>query len=93
MPVGNAAKVWPEDKSPYVVARIRASRQEAWSEARIAGADDGLSFSPWHGLAAHQPLGGIMRARKSTYEMSARFRAEHNGVTVKEPASVGDLPA
>lgn len=94
MPVENAAKVWPEDKSPYVaVARIRAPRQEAWSEARVAGIDDGLSFSPWHGLAAHQPLGGIMRSRRATYEMSAQFRAEHNHVPVKEPAGAADLPA
>jgi len=26
-----------------------------------------------------------MRARKQTYEMSKRFRAEHNHVTIEEP--------
>jgi len=45
----------------------------------------GMSFSPWHGLAAHRPLGGIMRARKEVYEMAKRFRAEKNGRIIEEP--------
>ena len=93
MPVENAAKVWPEDESPYIpVARIRVEPQTAWSEARSTAVDDGLSFSPWHGLAAHRPLGSINRLRKAAYEMSARFRAENNHTAVGEPRSFAPLP-
>lgn len=93
MPIENAAIVWPEDQSPYVaVARITAPPQEAWSEARSAAIDGGMSFSPWHGLAAHRPLGGVMRARREPYEMSARFRAERNGRTIEEPRSLDAIP-
>jgi len=93
MPVENAAKIWPEDKSPYVpVARIRVDPQTAWSEARSVAVDDGLSFSPWHGLAAHRPLGSVMRLRKQAYEMSARFRAQHNQKPTEEPRSFSPLP-
>ena len=89
MPIENAAKQWPEDTSPYItVARITAKPQSAWSEARSEAVDDHMMFSPWHGLAAHRPLGGVMRVRKAAYEAGRRFRAEHNGKTVAEPTQV-----
>lgn len=75
MPIEDASVVWPEDASPYLpVAEITVPAQPAWSEARSATVDDGLSFSPWHGLQAHRPLGSINRTRKAAYEMSAEFR-------------------
>jgi hypothetical protein len=86
MPIENAAVVWPEEKSPYrPIAHITVEPQAAWSEARSSSVDDGMSFSPWHGLAAHRPLGGIMRARRQVYEMAKRFRAEKNGRIIEEP--------
>jgi hypothetical protein len=88
MPVENAAMAWPEDESPYLpVARIVMPPQEAWSTESQASIDDGMAFSPWHGLAAHRPLGSIMRVRKSAYEMSADFRGSHNGCPIHEPRS------
>jgi hypothetical protein len=89
MPIENAAIVWPEEKSPYrPIARIRVKPQAAWSTARSSAVDDGMSFSPWHGLASHRPLGGIMRARKQIYEMAKKFRAEKNGRTIEEPREI-----
>lgn len=94
MPIEDASVVWPEDLSPYVtVARIKVQPQSAWSEARAAVVDDQMSFSPWHGLAAHRPLGGIMRSRKPAYEMSSEFRARHNGCPMHEPKSLDQLPS
>lgn len=94
MPVEDASTRWPEDQSPFVtVGRIRVEPQTAWSDARSDAVDDRLAFSPWHGLAAHRPLGSIMRVRKSAYEMSAAFRAEHNRKPVEEPASLDRMPA
>lgn len=93
MPIEDASVVWPEDESPYLpVARIEVARQPAWTDARSVAVDDGLAFSPWHGLAAHRPLGGMMRARKPAYEMSAQFRASH-GCPVHEPRARESLPA
>ncbi|ESQ82833.1 hypothetical protein AEAC466_15085 [Asticcacaulis sp. AC466] len=92
MPVEDAAKVWPEDQSPYVtVARLRVKSQTAWSEERSQAVDHGMSFSPWHGLAAHRPLGSIMRLRKSAYEASVQFRSVHSGHPVVEPRSFDGL--
>jgi hypothetical protein len=94
MPIEDASVAWPEDESPYVaVARILVKRQPAWTEARSVAIDGALAFSPWHGLAAHRPLGGIMRVRKAAYEMSASFRASHNRCPVREPRTLDDLPA
>ena len=86
MPVEDASVVWPEDKSPYVtVARITVPSQNSWSAEGIAAIDEGMAFSPWHGLAAHRPLGSVMRARNNTYTGSADFRATHNGCPIHEP--------
>ncbi|WFU73411.1 catalase family protein [Bradyrhizobium sp. CB2312] len=86
MPIENAAAVWPEEASPYRrIGRIEVPPQTGWSEARSFAVDDGMQFSPWHGLAAHRPLGGIMRARKEVYEMAKKFRSERNGRIIEEP--------
>jgi hypothetical protein len=91
-PIEDASVQWPEDESPYVtVARIRVAPQPAWSDARSAAVDDGMAFSPWHGLQAHRPVGGVMRSRKPSYEMSASFRGEHNGCPMHEPRASVDL--
>lgn len=93
MPIEDASIVWPEDQSPYVtVGRITVGPQTAWSDARSAAVDDGMSFSPWHGLAAHRPIGSVMRVRKQAYEMAARFRSQFNKVSVAEPVRLDSLP-
>lgn len=87
MPVEGVAP-WDEKISPFVtVARLVANRQRAWSEERSETVDDGMRFSPWNGIEAHQPLGSIMRLRKLAYEKSAAFRAQRNATPVTEPQS------
>jgi hypothetical protein len=93
MPVEDASVVWPEEESPYVpVARIEVPAQQAWSEERSRVIDEGYSFSPWHGLAAHRPLGSINRLRKQAYEEASRFRRERSGMLSHEPVSFDRLP-
>ncbi|MBC7756004.1 MAG: catalase family protein [Bdellovibrio sp.] len=93
MPIEDSSIVWPEQVSPYVaVARITVKPQVAWSDARSSVVDDCMSFSPWHGIAAHRPIGSIMRVRKMAYEMSARFRTERNGLTIAEPVDLNNFP-
>jgi hypothetical protein len=50
-----------------------------------------MSFSVWHAIAAHRPLGAMNRVRKSVYDNAARFRARHNQVTVAEPKTIADV--
>ena len=93
MPVEDPAAVWPEAASPYVaVARITVPPQCAWSPARAAAVDEGMAFDPWHGLAAHRPLGTIMRVRRTVYAALRASRAERSGRAIEEPRAAPDLP-
>jgi hypothetical protein len=93
MPIEDAAVRWPEDQSPYLsVARISIPAQDAWSADRVALVEERMSFSPWHALAAHRPLGAMNRVRRTVYEHAARFRAQHNRAEIVEPRSGDDLP-
>jgi len=80
MPVEDASVEWDEKVSPYrTVGRFVVEPQLSLG-TELAGKIDGQTFfSPWHGLAAHQPLGSVNRARRQAYEMSAEFRAKFNG--------------
>jgi hypothetical protein len=79
MPIEDASVLWPEEDSPFVpVARLACPRQVAWSNT-AEQEERTLSFSPWHGIQAHRPLGAVMRARRQAYAMSAAFRRERAG--------------
>lgn len=93
MPIEDASVPWPEERSPYVtVAHLSAAPQDAWSDARVAAVNDGMSFSPWHALQAHRPLGSVMRLRQAAYEAAARFRGSSNATPVREPEQLDDFP-
>ncbi|UAK24008.1 catalase family protein [Sphingomonas nostoxanthinifaciens] len=93
-PVEDASALWDEAEAPFVtVATLRAGPQVSWSHDRAAVVDDQMSFSIWHGLAAHRPLGQINRLRKDAYEMSSRFRGHFNGCPMHEPKADEPLPA
>lgn len=95
MPIENAHKAWPEHESPYVpVARLIVPPQDAWNETVQPKANDALAFSPWNGLADHQPLGSIMRVRKAVYAASQEFRLPKNGCPFAQPTRADEiLPA
>ena len=92
MPVEDASVVWDESLSPYrPVARLVMGAQASWSDARRQSIDEGLAFSPWHGVAAHRPLGSVMRVRKGAYEAAQRFRAAKNQRALSEPKAIADV--
>ena len=92
MPIEDPSVEWPEKLSPFVpVARLKVAPQAGWSEKKSKTIDDCMSFSPWHGLAAHRPIGAIMRARRMVYATSSQFRGEHNGCPMREPRSAADV--
>jgi hypothetical protein len=84
--------VWDQKVSPYVpVARIVVPSQPSYTDARAYAIDEGLAFSPWHGVAAHRPPGSVMRLRKLAYQNARRFRAEKNQRALSEPKAIGDV--
>ena len=93
-PIEAANKRWPEGKSPWQsVARITAKPQDSYSDARQLFVDERLSFNPWHALASHRPLGGIMRSRLKAYEEAIKYRLQRNERERAEPLSINEVPA
>jgi hypothetical protein len=96
MPVEDASVEWPEEVSaPQPIARILLPCQQANSPERRAYADDILSFNPWRCLAAHQPLGSIMRLRREAYRTSSDFRdgkGKEKGRPMVEPRDISEFP-
>lgn len=85
MPVEDATIVWKESRSPFErVATIRIPPQTFDSDAQKKFAED-LSFTPWHALPEHRPLGNVNRIRRVVYESISKLRHELNGVERREP--------
>lgn len=93
MPIEDASVHWPENLSPHQpIATLRFPAQAPAHPARQVYGDDVLSFSPWNGIDAHRPLGGIMRIRRSAYERSSAFRHAMNARPRIEPNHPSDIP-
>ncbi len=92
MPIEDATAVWDEAESPFVtVATLEIAPQLSWEQGVTDRTEDALSYSIWHGITAHQPLGGVNRARRDTYKQSADFRGKFNGCPIHEPARLSEL--
>ncbi|PZF74384.1 catalase family protein [Taibaiella soli] len=78
MPIEDPCVAWD---SPFQkVAVITIPKQDFANESRDSFGEN-LTFSPWHCLTTHQPLGGIARARKLAYHAISLFRLKQNNVT------------
>jgi len=85
MPIENAVVLWPHKLSPYVpAATLRIPRQTFDSPAQLAFASC-LSYTPWHALPEHRPLGNQNRARWRLYEELSRLRQTMNATPHYEP--------
>jgi hypothetical protein len=86
MPIEDAAVRWRERRSGFrPVATLRIPAQRFAFPERDALAEH-LSFTPWHSLPDHQPLGGINRVRREVYEAVSELRHAKNGVPRREPS-------
>lgn len=73
-PIEDASVTWPTAYT--TVARLTLPRQEmAGAKAgKLAEKVEASTFDPWQALAAHRPLGDVMRARKVVYFESQKAR-------------------
>lgn len=93
MPIEDASVEWPSEISSHLrLGTIEFPSQHSYSPARRVYVDEILSFNPWQGLAAHRPLGSIMRSRIKAYEASTQFRHTQNARTRAEPRAISDIP-
>ncbi|MCJ8160397.1 catalase family protein [Acinetobacter zhairhuonensis] len=87
MSVEDSMTEWKEDQAPfYKVATIRIPKQVFDTPEQNIFCEN-LSFTPWHALAEHKPLGAINRMRKVIYEQISRVRHEMNSTERLEPSS------
>jgi hypothetical protein len=93
-PIEDASVEWKEGESPYrTVGRIVFPAQHAYSAGRQRFFDEQMTFRPAHSLAAHRPLGSVMRARLQVYRTLSDFRHRENGVAAVDPVSIEEVPA
>jgi catalase len=91
MPIEDATVEWLESESPYrSVAHLLLPRQEI-ELLRQQDTYQNLSFSVWHALAAHRPLGGINRVRRWVYALSCNWRRQQAGTKLAEPPNTGQV--
>ena len=88
MPIEDPTVKWMSAWEEVATIEIGAQdfdfpKMEAWGNA--------LSYTPWHALKEHRPLGGINRARKVIYPASSELRHQNRGAPLKEPAEA-DIP-
>ena len=88
MPIEDPVALWDELASPFErVAIIRIPRQDIDADSRAEIAET-FSFTPWHALPEHRPLGSINRSRLLIYNAISKFRHEKNGVRREEPTAI-----
>ena len=84
-PIENTLIAWDRDDSPWQkVATIDIPPQKFTSDAQAAFCQN-ITFNPWHSLPAHEPLGGINRARRDVMHALQDVRLEANGQSRFEP--------
>lgn len=85
MPIENAGVRWPERLSPFVtVATLHMPQQTFDSQPQFDFARN-LSYTPWHCIAEHRPLGNQSRARRRMYWELRRLRQTMNATPHIEP--------
>lgn len=102
MPIEDPTVEWSEKESPFQkVATIRIPRQVFDSPEQKAFGES-LSFTPWHSLPEHTPLGSINQVRKTIYQSLSEQRHQFQEVAAQEPTlqsftpsllSAGDRPS
>lgn len=93
-PIEDASVEWPTEESEYrTIATIRLSKQNAYGPDRVRYFDEAITFRPAHILAAHQPLGSVMRARLQVYRALSAFRHRENGIEEAAPTGIDQIPA
>lgn len=76
-PVETSTKEWKDDETDFHrVATIRIPKQVMTDERDAYG--DNLSFTPWHALPAHRPLGQTNRVRRHVYQLISTLRHQLN---------------
>jgi hypothetical protein len=85
MDVEDSVQEWNDEDAPfYKVAKITIPKQAFDSDAQRSFCEN-LSYTPWHSLPEHRPLGGVNRIRRIVYERISKLRHDLNQSLRQEP--------
>jgi len=73
-PIEDASVDWPESAAPYLTVADLVVNPPPSDAAAFDAQVEASVFDPWQALAAHRPLGEVMRARKVAYFESQKAR-------------------
>lgn len=91
-PIQDSTIEWPESVAPFRrVGTITIPMQTFTSPEQLALAEH-ISYTPWHSLPEHEPVGGINRTRLVAYRTISMLRHQMNGVPRLEPRSLDIVP-
>ena len=92
-PIDDPTVEWPEEAAAFqTVAWIWIPKQVFDTGPQMAFGEN-LSFTPWHAIPAHEPLGEINKVRKDVYSKLSELRHRLNGIQQREPNSNDPNPA
>lgn len=91
-PIEDSTISWDDAGAPYFTVahlRIRQNGNDGFlgegNKERTQFCED-ISYTPWHALAEHRPLGGINRSRKAAYKAVSDLRHRVNDTKIFEPS-------
>ena len=92
MPIEDPSVYWDETIAPFQpIARLFIPAQSVFAP-RDAICEK-LSFDPWRALSAHQPLGGINRARRRIFSEVENRGVSENDALPEQTTSASSNPA
>ena len=93
-PTEDASVVWDETSAPWqTIGSVTFPKQEGVMEPkRRMMWEERVRLSPFRGLEAHRPLGGVNRQRRHVYERSWRQRKELNANGEGAVVEVDEIP-
>ncbi|MCA2880786.1 MAG: catalase family protein [Microcystis sp. M046S1] len=75
-PIENPMQEWKQEDSPFIkLATITIPAQE-FDNVDRKKLDESLSFTPWHTLPEHEPVGSVNLSRRKIYQEMAKARRE-----------------
>jgi hypothetical protein len=85
MEVENSIKVWEMDEAPFTKVATITIPEQVFATGPRDDFGERLSFTPWHALPQHRPLGAVNRIRRVVYDTISDLRSELNFKAPRRP--------
>jgi hypothetical protein len=88
-PIDDPMQEWQEQDSPFIKLATITIPAQKFDFAERDRLSESLSFTPWHTLPEHAPLGSVNLARKKVYQAMAKARRGYMQHRSEEPQAHG----